>query len=85
MLDCFYFALVTATTVGYGDFQPDTVEERAFATVYVLFSVLITTFALSNMVELVIDIDGDHRRETIKALLHTVTAATGGAVKTKFM
>eukprot|EP01052_Picozoa_sp_SAG31_P021428 SAG31_NODE_1657_length_7619_cov_10.364362_2_plen_460_part_00 len=74
VLDCFYFALVTATTVGYGDFKPNTEHERAMAIVYVLGSVMVTTWSLGRIVELILDVDGKRVEDMTKAMLNKMTA-----------
>lgn len=38
-LDCIYFSIITLTTVGYGDFSPQTDEGKLFTIVYILIGV----------------------------------------------
>jgi voltage-gated potassium channel len=38
-VDAFYFSVITLTTVGYGDFAPQTDVGKLFTAVYVLFGV----------------------------------------------
>ena len=43
---CFYYAVITLTTVGYGDFVPSSDPSRLFAAFYILIGVTITLGAL---------------------------------------
>ena len=36
-IECFYFAVITATTIGYGDISPITQNGKGIGTIYVLF------------------------------------------------
>ena len=45
VVDSFYFSVVTATTVGFGDLTPDTDGAKLFTVGYILFGIsLIGTF-----------------------------------------
>ena len=45
IVDSFYFSVVTATTVGFGDLTPDTDGAKLFTVGYILFGIsLIGTF-----------------------------------------
>merc|ERR1719272_484167 len=44
-----YFALVTMTTIGYGDVLPTTSSERYFTTVAMLVGASIFAYAITNM------------------------------------
>jgi hypothetical protein len=45
IVDSFYFSVVTATTVGFGDITPDTDEAKLFTVVYIIFGIsIIGTF-----------------------------------------
>ena len=50
-LDAFYFACVTLTTIGYGDFSPKTQGGRLFA----VFWIVISTFSLAKAVSVVFE------------------------------
>lgn len=39
-IECFYFAVITGTTIGYGDYSPQTQAGRVVGVVYVLASVV---------------------------------------------
>ena len=41
-LDSLYFTIITATTVGYGDFTPKTIEGKVFT---IIFAFLVISFA----------------------------------------
>ena len=48
LVDSFYFSVVTLTTVGYGDFTPDTDVGKLFTTIYIFMGLsIITAFASS--------------------------------------
>lgn len=48
LIDSFYFSVVTLTTVGYGDFSPDTDIGKLFTTIYIFMGLsIITAFASS--------------------------------------
>ena len=45
IVDSFYFSVVTATTVGFGDLTPDTDPAQLFTVVYIIFGIsIIGTF-----------------------------------------
>lgn len=46
-IEAFYFAVVTITTVGYGDFAPTTDMSRLFTAIYILVGVSIGLVTLS--------------------------------------
>jgi hypothetical protein len=41
IVDSFYFSVVTATTVGFGDLTPDTDAAKLFTVVYIIFGISI--------------------------------------------
>ena len=44
-VDALYFSIITLTTVGYGDFSPQTVEGKLFTIFYIILGVgMILTF-----------------------------------------
>ncbi|MCP4167257.1 MAG: two pore domain potassium channel family protein [Chloroflexi bacterium] len=48
LVDSFYFSVVTLTTVGYGDFHPETTLGKLVTTVYIFLGLsIIATFASS--------------------------------------
>ena len=45
IVDSFYFSVVTATTVGFGDLTPDTDAAKLFTVLYIIFGIsIIGTF-----------------------------------------
>lgn len=38
-LDCIYFSIITLTTIGYGDFSPQTDVGKAFTIIYIIMGV----------------------------------------------
>ena len=38
-IDCVYFSVITLTTIGYGDFSPQTVEGKLFTMFYILIGI----------------------------------------------
>lgn len=51
LLDSVYFITAMATTVGFGDFAPRTLEARAFTTLYALVGVVVIVGATVELVE----------------------------------
>lgn len=50
-LDALYFSMVTLTTVGYGDFCPQTSEGKVFAILYIIIGVGI----ILNFIQVIFD------------------------------
>ena len=59
ILDSIYFATITMTTVGYGDFVPETQMERLFAIFFILFSVVVMAKILENISQVYINRQND--------------------------
>ena len=49
LVDSFYFSVVTLTTVGFGDFSPDTTAGKLFTTIYIFSGLSIITAFASNI------------------------------------
>ena len=54
-LNTIYLAVVTITTVGYGDISPESAQDRLFTSFWILFGFLISATTLSFMVILIVN------------------------------
>jgi hypothetical protein len=74
VIDSLYFAVVTFTTIGYGDIAPQTVAGKLFTTVFAMLGVCILGIALgvvgSKMVEAEVNAVGNAQEGFAKEILH---------------
>ncbi|MFP3488389.1 potassium channel family protein, partial [Staphylococcus sp. SIMBA_130] len=49
VFDGVWFAIVTASTIGYGDTSPETVRGKAFAMVFIMFGAGFMTFYMAKL------------------------------------
>eukprot|EP00047_Mylnosiga_fluctuans_P004304 m.233757 g.233757 ORF g.233757 m.233757 type:complete len:256 (+) comp12564_c0_seq1:1-768(+) len=73
-LDCFYFAVMSVTTVGYGDIAVATPGARIVCALYTLVAPLVYATAMGTLVQLVFVADEGVSDEDIK---NAVTKAAG--------
>lgn len=70
-LDGIWWALVTASTVGYGDIVPTTPQGRAFATVVIIMGLAMVALITANISAFLVDNEVDReRRELLKKMTH---------------
>lgn len=50
-LDSFYFSVITLTTIGYGDFSPQTTEGKLFTIVYIVIGIGIILSFINTIYE----------------------------------
>ncbi|WP_269849570.1 potassium channel family protein [Methanosarcina horonobensis] len=55
MLDSLYFSVITLTTVGYGDFTPQTVYGKIFTMIYIFFGLGILIGFITPIGEFLVD------------------------------
>ncbi|KAI9984690.1 hypothetical protein PInf_006059 [Phytophthora infestans] len=58
----FYWAIMTMTTVGYGDVHPTTTHERIFAIVAMILGAWIFAYGITNVVAMVTNLNGPDSR-----------------------
>jgi hypothetical protein len=56
-ISAMYWAFQTLTTVGYGDMQGTTMEERVFSIMWILFGVAFYSFTIGNLQSILSEID----------------------------
>ena len=66
----FYWAFQTLTTVGFGDFNGKTIEERIFAILWMIFATAFYSYTIGNMTNLIATVDssGEELQEKLSTL-----------------
>lgn len=62
LIDSYYFLVTTATTVGYGDFSPQTTFGKFLITLYMLIGISIIGLFLGKVTDLVLALNSQRRR-----------------------
>ena len=65
-IDCYYFATVVATSIGYGDITPSTDTGKAFLSFYFLFATIVVGSLLGDLIDLYVR---DYMAEFVTAKL----------------
>jgi hypothetical protein len=68
LLDGLYWAVVTVTTVGYGDLKINAEESRAFACVFMFASAVLVGWTVGQIAQVIADVEIHHRKKRISAL-----------------
>ena len=56
IITCFYFALTTLSTVGFGDYYPRSDEERMLGAFVILFGVALFSIIISEFLDMISNI-----------------------------
>jgi len=56
-IDSYYWGIQTMVTVGYGDIVPISNSERIFASTYMVIGVILYSFVIDNINQILINID----------------------------
>ncbi len=65
-LDALYFSLITLTTVGYGDFSPQTSAGKIFTMIYIVLGLGVLSSFILMVAERQLDLRGPFRRRNDK-------------------
>ncbi|UKM63708.1 potassium channel family protein [Flavobacteriaceae bacterium GSB9] len=60
VIDALYFSVMTMSTVGYGDFVPNTVTSKIFTIIFTFLSIGAFVALTANMIQL--SIDNSHKK-----------------------
>lgn len=74
-LSAFYFALVTLTTVGYGDILPDTEAEKKFVMTCIIFGAFIYAYIIGDFTNLLTNLS--HERDEFDRKMRTINDLLG--------
>ncbi|NCN86611.1 two pore domain potassium channel family protein [archaeon] len=66
IIDAFYMSVVTLTTVGYGDFTPQTIAGKIFTSAYILMGVGILLETVSLFFKIRMNSSAHNEKEIIK-------------------
>ena len=72
-IEMFYFAVITGTTIGYGDYSPSSQVGRAVAIVYLYFAVMTIGGVLSSIAGSIVD--AKQKKALEKILMKKITMA----------
>lgn len=61
-IDSLYFSLITLTTIGYGDFSPQTVEGKLFTIVYIIIGIGIILSFVNTVYEHYNSVKSENRK-----------------------
>jgi len=79
--DILYFCFVVVTTVGYGDFLPASDTSKVFTSFYVLFALVLVSFAMSILIDAMATYAVEHARKLKKAKAAGIFDKTAAARK----
>ncbi|MCP5095795.1 MAG: potassium channel protein [Chloroflexi bacterium] len=87
ILEALYATIITVTTVGYGDFSPQTPWGRVFAIFFTITAIGLASYAISTLAAVVIEYETTRVQRTIQerrmkkiSELHNHTIVCGGNV-----
>jgi voltage-gated potassium channel Kch len=78
-VDGCYLAIVTMTTVGYGDITPETSAQRSFFMVYVICGIVVVGDALGIVAQFVLEEQEKLRKAAQEKVAHQLKASLEGA------
>ena len=55
LIKMWYFAITTLSTIGYGDFSPQSRDERLYAIIILMFGVTMFSFIMSQFIEILLN------------------------------
>ncbi|MGV6805461.1 MAG: potassium channel family protein [Ruegeria sp.] len=61
-LDSIYFSVVTISTVGFGDFSPETVAGKIFTMIYIIIGLGVFVTAATTVADTILNQNDDNQR-----------------------
>ncbi|MGB0845197.1 MAG: potassium channel family protein [Thiolinea sp.] len=85
IIDAYYFLVTTATTVGYGDFSPQTSLGKFLGTVYMVVGIALLGIFLGKVTEMMVRLSSRRKRGliTMKGKVDLIIAGYPGEEKVK--